>query len=1186
MYRKTVCSIGLALGLVLIPALAMALEMEFYTYGGHDAVVNAFNKVALIFGDNAYKSLFFTLMVAGIFFGGTAFYLKSISGGNAGSAFAWIFPAVIGIIIYIAMIVPKGTVHIYDPVYNRYQAIGNIPDGLVLIAGVTNRIERGLVEIVTTSGDPVGYRTQAGGKGFLGIFQATSFPVSAISPYLDESMRRFITDCVTPALADSGSGLTVTELRKNTPDLMASLEKAVNPALMTMYFDDTNVSGLPVSCTDSVFLLKTEVMKPETLKETLNNACSAMGFDINTASEVIECKTRLNEINTGMAIVSPSIDDFIRQNYLAKRLEEVYRSGDATGAANYAFLLSASGSMKSANEWVPIMKAALTAIAIALVPFMALFIPTPLFGRGIGIVAGLFVWLAAWGVTDAIIHQFAIDYANKAYEMIKTNQMGMDTFYFFPNQTTKILGMFGTLRMSGMMLATVITGALVKFGGHAMAMMAGNLSGQLQGAGLSGTMKTEDAAGRAGAINQNMGVMPTAAWTNQYSHSERAASLTAAKVSGTADGLGKMAAVGGDFRNLDAVSRFGGYQTMSKMQGDQQNYAEGAKIAASDLGFSAPQIQALQARHVSGKGFRDEMAAVQERVKNDPAGTGLSGARGQALFDRLQDGFTMAATPGVQTGFADNYGSWQLKATHDPGSGASMATISNGQQSMNWSRSAGGGWLLTGITGANNRIGGGESWRIGASNNLKNAIQETEATTREVGSGMRRTVANSQTGSEAWNLSSGIRISESGSTTLKDEINNQTGEALKRASKVTDSDGREVSQSAWASIATKLGLGTPAASPVQAGFGADGGMRYQVSTKDGTTYTIDLGKEKSESLNESVGKVVQDTYERVKTNGADHTTSTNLARLMQLSNTTDAAEKLSSQRQAVNAMERTLSSSHETSTGAMNDLDKGFYSFLAKNWSGEVNPQTVASALARVEQMRPADIQAAQNAFLLSDPSLMPSASRLPEANGLRAPDEASAPVMGTADELYKEQWQTLNAQQAAMPQPNAPSPSNVGRRISSFSPSNGVTDITATPPNGHSQENQVRTKFSLMGADMRVAREDWVKSMYDFGGLFNLPGAQQTTAEQLSNGEGPNGLSFLTPVNRGIGILNQGARSIFGANSLTDTDLGLGPQKPLDRQLGDSFRQNIGYTPPASGDFYVPDAGSASKGALQPPDK
>jgi conjugal transfer mating pair stabilization protein TraG len=49
--------------------MALALDMEFYVWGGHDAVVNAFGKLALIFGDNAYKSLYFVVITAGLFFG-------------------------------------------------------------------------------------------------------------------------------------------------------------------------------------------------------------------------------------------------------------------------------------------------------------------------------------------------------------------------------------------------------------------------------------------------------------------------------------------------------------------------------------------------------------------------------------------------------------------------------------------------------------------------------------------------------------------------------------------------------------------------------------------------------------------------------------------------------------------------------------------------------------------------------------------------------------------------------------------------------------------------------------------------------------------------------------------------------------------------------------------------------------
>ena len=72
------------------------------------------------------------------------------------------------------------------------------------MAGILNKIERGLVEIVTTAGDPLDYQTQAGGKGFLGLAQLTSIPLSAVDSNLDASLRRYIRDCVAYALMNPG----------------------------------------------------------------------------------------------------------------------------------------------------------------------------------------------------------------------------------------------------------------------------------------------------------------------------------------------------------------------------------------------------------------------------------------------------------------------------------------------------------------------------------------------------------------------------------------------------------------------------------------------------------------------------------------------------------------------------------------------------------------------------------------------------------------------------------------------------------------------------------------------------------------------------------------------------------------------------------------------------------------------
>ncbi len=518
---RTTSSIAITALLLLIPSMALALDMEFYVWGGHDAVVNAFSKLALIFGDNAYKSLYFVVITAGLFFGGVTVFAKSLGTAN-GSVMTWIVPTMIGIMVYLALVVPKGTIHVYDPVFNKNQAVGGIPDGVVAVAGILNKIERGLVDIVTTAGDPLNYQTQAGGKGFLGLAQLTSIPLTAIDSNLDASMRRYVKDCVSYALMNPNAGLTVDELRKTTTNFVGSLDKAVNPAIWTVYYDAANPQGQALTCTDSWTSIKA-ALTPANLGKNIESVCANLGYDVSDAAAMVQCKTVLNNVNSGTGLGAASIDDFLKQAYVSQRLEEIFRSGNAAGATNYQFLLNASGAMKSANEWLPILKAALTAIAVGLLPFLALFIPTPLIGKAVGIIAGFFIWLTAWGVTDAIVHQFAVDYANLAYEMVRQNKLGMDALYFFPDQTVKILGMFGTLRMSGMMLATVITGMLIKFGGHAMAMMAGGMVSQVQAAGNRAVHEVEDPSGRTSAMQRNVTAMPTQAWSNEHSFQARQA---------------------------------------------------------------------------------------------------------------------------------------------------------------------------------------------------------------------------------------------------------------------------------------------------------------------------------------------------------------------------------------------------------------------------------------------------------------------------------------------------------------------------------------------------------------------------------------------------------------------------------------------------------------------------------------
>lgn len=79
---------------IIIPAVcfflflavpALALDMEYYTYGGFNPITQAFNKIALIFSDSGYQGLLFVVMVLGLIAGVTAWLARAATGGTGHS---------------------------------------------------------------------------------------------------------------------------------------------------------------------------------------------------------------------------------------------------------------------------------------------------------------------------------------------------------------------------------------------------------------------------------------------------------------------------------------------------------------------------------------------------------------------------------------------------------------------------------------------------------------------------------------------------------------------------------------------------------------------------------------------------------------------------------------------------------------------------------------------------------------------------------------------------------------------------------------------------------------------------------------------------------------------------------------------------------------------------------------------
>ena len=482
-----------------------ALDMEYYTYGGFNPITQAFTKIALIFSDSGYQGLLFVIMVLGLIAGVSAWLARAATGARV-IPLVWAVPVLFGAVLYLALFVPKGNITVYDPVLNRFQTIGQVPDAVVFTAGFLNKIERGMVDIIDTAAAPDAYYTStAGGIGFKALESVRGSAPK--NNYARTSMIRYVKDCVTFELLRPGTTLSLDDIRNNTSDFLVDLSAAVNPAIYTVYYDAVHPEGTNVTCTDAWNSLQPIYANPSNYDEAIKKVCSKAYFDPSNAVELNTCKTLLTStlnFTTGTATTPEKI---IQQRQISEILYNFYFQDDYETSmlmeSNRKITSTGLGIGLTMNEWIPIIRAVMTAIAIGVIPFLVLFLFTPVVGKAVSVMFGFFVFLTTWGITDAVIHGAAMDYASYAFEDMRQSNLGVYAMAAFPTISIKLLAMFGVIRSAGIMLASFFSMMLIRFGGHALAMLAGNLSRIVQSAGAqAGQLLTPE--GTSAAMNQQV----------------------------------------------------------------------------------------------------------------------------------------------------------------------------------------------------------------------------------------------------------------------------------------------------------------------------------------------------------------------------------------------------------------------------------------------------------------------------------------------------------------------------------------------------------------------------------------------------------------------------------------------------------------------------------------------------------
>ncbi|MEM4620485.1 MAG: conjugal transfer protein TraG N-terminal domain-containing protein, partial [Desulfurococcaceae archaeon] len=245
------------------------------------------------------------------------------------------------------------------------------------------------------------------------------------------------------------------------------------------------------------------------------------------------------------------------------------------------------GAMIHANSWIPAIKETMRAFSVVIAPIVLLFIVTPLFGRALGVIFGMQIWLLLWAVIDVVITGFSLSLVRSIGQSGSMLCPGCGPNVIeltaFPSMAMKVYAILGMMRWAGIGLATFISGMLIRFGGTVLAMVAGQIAGAPMGAGSqAGVSGIKDPHGYVGSE-----LVPRMAFTN-----------AAFEVGGfRAYAMGRIA--GATFMEASGVSS--GLQTMTHTGGSFSGVAS-AGLSAGTVGATQNIASAVQGEYITAKG--------------------------------------------------------------------------------------------------------------------------------------------------------------------------------------------------------------------------------------------------------------------------------------------------------------------------------------------------------------------------------------------------------------------------------------------------------------------------------------------------------------------------------------------------------------------------------------------------------
>ncbi|AYQ57052.1 hypothetical protein MS2017_1364 [Bathymodiolus thermophilus thioautotrophic gill symbiont] len=479
----------------------LAIDMDYYAPNGLPTISDTFTRLALIFSDGDYVFAFPIIGALSMIFVVINGYLVKplTSGGKTDNPINIFAPLAIGSVIWFAGFVPTATMHIYDPVKNETQSVAGIPQAIVLIAGLTNILERNMIEI-TETGTAYPYSETAGGINLELFVNAQFNSYNNRKKFLIRDIQAYYEDCGKVNLVLPGNQ-TFEDMMSNTPELYSLISEWKHPSLFVNLYNGS-AGKTNMSCTDAWNNVIQPGLNVTVFDKDVANICAKSGFDPLKAVQLQQCKNRLGELKKIHKLPATTANNYLRDSFIASTILKKINLDDPIEAQQTLMRrqlsLQGLGALNTSEDTMPNIKAVMTSIVLGIIPFLMLFLLTPLWSKALKFMAGSLLWITTWGIMMAVMHTATMDQSMTILSDIAANKMGLDAFMLAQTDGVKAFMLFGKMQSNSLMMATAIAIAVYGFGSYAMTGIAQGQAQSIQHIGESAAQQALTPEGRLG----------------------------------------------------------------------------------------------------------------------------------------------------------------------------------------------------------------------------------------------------------------------------------------------------------------------------------------------------------------------------------------------------------------------------------------------------------------------------------------------------------------------------------------------------------------------------------------------------------------------------------------------------------------------------------------------------------------